>query len=82
MIAAGYYLYVIMVMFMRPRAENAMPVAASSGWTRSVIAAAAILILVLGILPNSVIRWTQKSRNVTPVAEASSPVVAPASSLR
>ena len=72
-ISAGYYLYVVMVMFMRPRAENAAPVGATPGWTRSVIAIAAILILVLGILPNSVIRWTQKSRNSVPVAEASSP---------
>ncbi|HEX2721981.1 MAG TPA: NADH-quinone oxidoreductase subunit N [Gemmatimonadaceae bacterium] len=69
-VSAGYYLYVVMVMFMRPRAENAVPVAASSGWTRSVIAAAAILILVLGIVPNSVIRWTQRSGNTAPVAEA------------
>src|SRR5688572_26510366 len=67
-VSAGYYLYVVMVMFMRPRAENAMPVAASSGWTRSVIAAAAILILVLGVLPNSVIRWTQRSGTTAPVA--------------
>jgi len=69
-ISAGYYLYVIMVMFMRPRLENALPVAAPAGWTRSVITAAAILILVLGILPNSVIRWTGRSGNVPPVATA------------
>ncbi|MEO8195002.1 MAG: NADH-quinone oxidoreductase subunit N [Gemmatimonadales bacterium] len=76
LVSAGYYLYVVMVMFMRPRPENAMPVAPSSGWTRSVIAAAAILILVLGVLPNSVIRWTERSRNVVPVAEAPAPGVA------
>jgi NADH-quinone oxidoreductase subunit N len=75
-VSAGYYLYVVMVMFMRPRAENALPVAPSSGWTRSVIAVAAILILVLGILPNSVVRWTQKSRNVEPVAATPAPGVA------
>ena len=68
LISAGYYLYVVMVMFMRPRPDNAPTVASSSGWTRSVIAAAAILILVLGILPNSVIRWTEKSSNSVPVA--------------
>jgi len=75
-VSAGYYLYVVMVMFMRQRADNAMPVAASSGWTRSVIAVAAILILLLGVLPNSVVRWTQRSRNVVPVAEARAPGVA------
>jgi NADH-quinone oxidoreductase subunit N len=73
LVSAGYYLYVVMVMFMRPRAADAAPVASPSGWTRSVIAIAAILILVLGVLPNSVIRWTQRSRNSVPVAEASSP---------
>jgi NADH-quinone oxidoreductase subunit N len=72
-VSAGYYLYVVMVMFMKPRAENAAPVAVTSGWTRSVIAIAAVLILALGIFPNSVIRWTQRSRNSVPVAEASSP---------
>ncbi len=81
-VSAGYYLHVVMVMFMRPRAENASPVAASSGWTRSVIAIAAILILLLGILPNSVIRWTEKSRNVPPVADASLPGVGATSTSR
>jgi NADH-quinone oxidoreductase subunit N len=73
LVSAGYYLYVVMVMFMRPRNENAPPIGEPSGWTRSVIAAAAVLILALGILPNSVIRWTQRSTNSAPVAETSSP---------
>jgi NADH-quinone oxidoreductase subunit N len=73
LVSAGYYLYVVMVMFMKPRGENASPVGTVSGWTRSVIAIAAVLILALGVLPNSVIRWTQRSRNSVPVAEARSP---------
>ena len=76
LVSAGYYLYVVMVMFMRPRADDAPPVATPSVWTRSVIAAAAILILVLGVLPNSVIRWTQRSNNSVPLAEASAPEAA------
>jgi NADH-quinone oxidoreductase subunit N len=72
-VSAGYYLYVVMVMFMRPRPENAAPISATSGWTRSVIAVAAVLILVLGILPNSVVRWTERSRNSVPVAETPAP---------
>jgi NADH-quinone oxidoreductase subunit N len=72
-VSAGYYLYVVMVMFMRPRPENAAPISATSGWTRSVIAVAAVLILVLGILPNTVVRWTERSRNSVPVAEAPAP---------
>ncbi|HZJ00528.1 MAG TPA: NADH-quinone oxidoreductase subunit N [Gemmatimonadaceae bacterium] len=76
LVSAGYYMYVVMVMFMRPRPDNAAPVVSTSGWTRSVIAAAAILILVLGVLPNSVVRWTQKSTNAVPVAHASAGVAA------
>jgi NADH:ubiquinone oxidoreductase subunit 4 (subunit M) len=53
---------------MRPRPDDAAPVVSTSGWTRSVIAAAAVLILILGILPNSVVRWTQKSTDAVPVA--------------
>jgi NADH-quinone oxidoreductase subunit N len=68
LISAGYYLYVVMVMFMRPRAPDAFPVSSPTGWTRTVIAGAAILILVLGVLPSSVIRWTQRSENKPPVA--------------
>lgn len=81
-VSAGYYLHVVKVMFMKPRAGNALPVAPSSGWTRSVIATAAILILILGILPNSVIRWTERSRNVAPVADVSTPAAAPVAANR
>lgn len=81
-LSAGYYLYVVMVMFMRPRADDALPVAPSSGWTRSVIAVAAILILALGILPNSVVRWTERSRNVPPVVQKAAPAIAAASPVR
>ncbi len=76
LVSAGYYMYVVMVMFMRPRPDNAAPVVSTSGWTRSVIAVAAILILVLGVLPNSIVRWTQKSTNTVPVAHASAGVAA------
>ncbi|MDO8502985.1 MAG: NADH-quinone oxidoreductase subunit N [Gemmatimonadaceae bacterium] len=81
-VSAGYYLNVVMVMFMRPRADDAATVAPVSGWTRSVIAIAAILILVLGVLPNPVARWTQSSRIVPPVAAATPPGVVPASVAR
>ena len=76
LVSAGYYLYVVMVMFMKPRPGNAAPVASPPIWTRTVIAAAAILILVLGVLPNSVVRWTQRSTNSVPVANAQTPGVA------
>jgi NADH-quinone oxidoreductase subunit N len=82
LISAGYYMYVVMVMFMRPRAENAPAVIPATGWTRSVIAAAAILIIVLGIVPNSVVRWTQRSGNVPPVSGAPAGGVTAASIIR
>jgi NADH-quinone oxidoreductase subunit N len=76
LVSAGYYLYVVMVMFMRPRAANAIPVGSTPGWTRSVIAVAAVLILALGVLPNSVIRWAQQSQSTPPVAETPVPGIA------
>ena len=82
LVSAGYYMYVVMVMFMRPRPGNAIPVTSPSGWTRSVIVAAAILIVVLGILPSSVVRWTQRSGNVQPVSAAPSTGVTAASIIR
>ena len=76
LISAGYYLYVVMVMFMRPRPADA-PVSPPAGnWTRFVIAAAAVLIIVLGVLPNSVLRWTERSK--PSVAAAILPPAAPA----
>ena len=81
-VSAGYYLYVVMVMFMRPRPENALPVAAPAGWTRAVITAAAVLILVLGVLPGSIVRWTQRSGNVAPVSTQQPATVTNASIVR
>ncbi|MDQ3950838.1 MAG: NADH-quinone oxidoreductase subunit N, partial [Gemmatimonadota bacterium] len=51
-VSAGYYLYVIMVMFMRPRPEGAPPPARAAGFTRGIIAATAVLILILGVAPD------------------------------
>lgn len=81
-VSAGYYLYVVMVMFMRPRKADALPFLRTGGWTKLVIAAAAVLILVLGVLPNSVIEWTQRSGNVLSVAAPATAQLAPASNPR
>ena len=56
-ISAGYYLYVVMVMFMRPRASDAPVVARSGGWTRFVVAACALAILIIGIAPDYTVRY-------------------------
>jgi NADH-quinone oxidoreductase subunit N len=61
-VSAGYYLYVIRVMFMRPRLEGlALPVR-SGGLTRFVLVATVLLLLILGIVPDYVVRLTSAGR--------------------
>ncbi len=72
-ISAGYYLYVIMVMFMRPRRAEAPVVAVTPGWTRFVMVACAAAILILGIFPDYTIRYAAVGQPrlmpVTPTAQ-------------
>ena len=56
-ISAGYYLYVVMVMFMRPRADEAPVVAHTGAWTRFVVVACALAILIIGIAPDYTVRY-------------------------
>ncbi len=56
-ISAGYYLYVIMVMFMRPRPEGAPVIGATPALTRVVIVATAATILILGVAPDLAVRF-------------------------
>ena len=64
-VSAGYYLYVVMVMFMRPRpALTGAPRRSAFGAavpTRIVVAGAAIVLLVFGLLPENVLRWAGNS---------------------
>jgi NADH-quinone oxidoreductase subunit N len=60
-ISAGYYLYVIMVMFMRPRPADAPALPDTPAWTRSVIVASAALLLTLGLYPAPIVRWARSS---------------------
>ena len=55
-ISAGYYLYVVMVMFMRPRGADAAEVPPTGGWTRLVMVGSAAILLVLGVAPDLVVR--------------------------
>jgi len=75
-ISAGYYLQVIRVMYMKPRPAAAAPTTPAGGLTRFVIAAAAVLIVVLGLFPDSVARIAQ--RGAVRPAQASETVVVPA----
>ena len=56
-ISAGYYLYVIMVMFMRPRRTDAPVLATTRGWTRAVMMATVAAILILGLVPDLAVRY-------------------------
>jgi NADH-quinone oxidoreductase subunit N len=70
-ISAGYYLQVIRVMYMKPRPATAAPSLPTGGFTRFVIATSAILIVVLGLFPDTVAGLAQR-------AAAGKPTVAPA----
>jgi len=74
-ISAGYYLYVVMVMFMRPRADLAPVVGHTGAWTRFVVVACALAILIIGIAPDYTVRYA--TVGVPRVAPADSTAVAP-----
>jgi len=56
-ISAGYYLYVVMVMFMRPRDVDAPEVPRTPGVTRLVMITTVVLLLVIGIFPDTIVRF-------------------------
>ena len=60
-VSAGYYLYVVMVMFMKPRPADAYSPGKVPGMTRFVIATCAIVLLVVGIWPQPVLRVARRS---------------------
>jgi NADH-quinone oxidoreductase subunit N len=74
-VSAGYYLYVVMVMFMRPRPKGVAVVEGRSGMTRSLIAATALLILILGVAPDLAVRAASRAtpRVGAPFAAAAAP---------
>lgn len=61
LVSAGYYLYVVMVMFMKPRPAEAPSPLKVPGMTRFVIATCAIVLLVVGIWPRPVLRVARRS---------------------
>ena len=65
-ISAGYYLYVVMVMFMKPRPEMAPPLPAVGGMSRAVIFASVVLLLVFGVFPDPVVRWARGGTELLP----------------
>ncbi len=69
-VSAGYYLYVVMVMFMKPRPEGAQAAATTrvGAATKWVIGVSAVVLLLLGIFPNSLIRATRSDSATLPSA--------------
>ena len=56
-ISAGYYLYVVMVMFMRPRSASAITPMETPAWTQFVMVSCATAILILGVMPEYSVRF-------------------------
>jgi NADH-quinone oxidoreductase subunit N len=58
-VSAGFYLYLVTLMFMkeRPAGEN---VGGTGGMTRFVILATAVAIIVLGVFSTPVVRWAER----------------------
>jgi NADH-quinone oxidoreductase subunit N len=75
-ISAGYYLQVVRVMYMKPRPANATTALPAGGLTRIVIAAAAILIVALGLFPDSGAGLAKRSAAQPPAAEAAAGPIA------
>ena len=69
-VSAGYYLYVVMVMFMRPRTAGARPVlrrAFGAAWpARAVVVVAALAIVFFGLLPAPILTWAGHSGLTSP----------------
>ena len=76
-ISAGYYLYVIMVMFMRPRPIDAPVVPRTPGWTQFVMVATAAAILILGFAPDYAVRYASVGYPKTTVPGSVRPVSVP-----
>jgi len=79
-ISAGYYLGVVLVMFMKPRADNALVVRPVPTGTFLVIYLSAFTLLLFGVLPNGFVRLARDSVLISMVnAPAGPPVTAAAS---
>ena len=59
-------------MFMKPRPENAPPLPVVGGISRGVIMASVLFLLVFGVFPDPIVRWTRAAATLT---RAPAPVV-------
>lgn len=76
-ISAGYYLYVVMVMFMKPRPELAPPLPRVGAMSQAVIMASVVLLLVFGLFPDPVVRWARGGTDLVPSMPPAAALPAP-----
>jgi NADH:ubiquinone oxidoreductase subunit 2 (subunit N) len=76
-ISAGYYLYVVMLMFMRPRRLEATEIPATPAWTQFVMVACAAAILVIGVMPEMAVRFANVGAPRTDVGAATAAFTPP-----
>ncbi|MBK8062122.1 MAG: NADH-quinone oxidoreductase subunit N [Gemmatimonadetes bacterium] len=72
-ISAGYYVPVVMAMFMKPRAADAPTVPAMPGLTKLVVGGAVALILFFGVYPDPIVRLAKASSSLGVPAAAGAP---------
>jgi NADH-quinone oxidoreductase subunit N len=65
-LSAGYYLHVVMVMFMKPVPDGVVETPRAGGMTRGVLVATVVLTVLLGIAPDALVRLTKDSRITVP----------------
>ncbi len=63
-ISAGYYVPVVMAMFMKPRADDAPRIPAMPGLTKLVVGGAVALILFFGVYPDPIVRLAKASSSL------------------
>lgn len=78
LISAGYYLYVVMVMFMKPRPEMALPLPRVGAMSRAVIMASVVLLLIFGLFPDPVVKWARSGTELTPAMPPAAALPRPA----
>jgi NADH-quinone oxidoreductase subunit N len=77
-ISAGYYLYVVMVMFMRPRPEGASLPPETRAWTQFVMVSCAAALLVIGVMPQLAVAFANAGEAPFKALESSAEASQPA----
>lgn len=72
-ISAGYYVWVVMVMFMKQRAADAPPIPAMPALTKLVVAGSVAVILFFGVYPEPLVRLARASNSLGAPAAAVAP---------